>query len=209
MTDKLETLRQYQSWRKGVDVRITAEDIDDAFDWAIAELEKRPAVPDKATGYPGCVPAEHGEAGAYYVEGWNDCRDEMLNASPRSAVPDGWFVEQDKSGGLLVKAPTGEYEPARHIGSTDVFARLIIAMLNAAPQPPSNSGWQPIETAPKDGTPIYVRRPATFVEDFCHVVVWDTEDEWWQVHDGKFFHPLRGDEPTEWKDIETPGGGEG
>ena len=46
MTDKLETLRQYQSWRKGVDVRITADDIDEAIDWAIAELEKRQAVPD-------------------------------------------------------------------------------------------------------------------------------------------------------------------
>ena len=164
MTDKLEILRAYQSWRRGDNEHTMQEAgrnphvIGAAIDWAIAELEKpRPAVPDKIAGYPGYLPPEHGEAGAYYVEGWNDCREEMLNA---------------------------------------------------APKPPGDSGWQPIETAPKDGTPIYVRRPAAFVEDFCHVVTWDAEDEWWQVHDGKFFHPLRGDAPREWRDIEPAEGGE-
>ena len=41
------------------------------------------SVPEKITRYPGgYIPPEHGEAGAYYVEGWNDCVGEMLAAAP-------------------------------------------------------------------------------------------------------------------------------
>ena len=58
-------------------------------------------------------------------------------------------------------------------------------------------GWQPIESAPKDGTAIIVTRPTIFEsEDGWHVVRWD--DGWWQVHCGKFDNPLRGDDPTHW-----------
>jgi hypothetical protein len=60
--------------------------------------------------------------------------------------------------------------------------------------------WQPIDTAHKDGRIIRVARPAYFRGDEGYYVVrWD---EWWQVHDGKFDHPLRGDAPTVWAPLD-------
>lgn len=57
--------------------------------------------------------------------------------------------------------------------------------------------WQPIESAPRDGTLILVARiNQAHPEDEQHIVRWD--DDWWQVHCGKNDHPLRGDEPTHW-----------
>jgi hypothetical protein len=63
--------------------------------------------------------------------------------------------------------------------------------------------WQPIETAPKDGTPILITRPTEWqCEEGWHVVRWD--DDWWQVHDGKFDCPLRGPDPTHWMPLPVP-----
>jgi hypothetical protein len=57
--------------------------------------------------------------------------------------------------------------------------------------------WQPIETAPKDGTPILITRETVFLsEEGWHIVRW--EEDWWTVHDGKFDHALRGPDPTHW-----------
>lgn len=70
--------------------------------------------------------------------------------------------------------------------------------------------WQPIETAPKDGTPILIHRAESDfpLEEAFHVVRWDAffddEPKWWQVHDGKNDHPLRGPEPTHWRALESP-----
>lgn len=68
------------------------------------------------------------------------------------------------------------------------------------------TAWLPIETAPKNGDPIRVRRRySQYIEDREHVVYWDEDhgEGWWMVHDGKFDHPLRGDDPTEWQPIGT------
>ena len=136
MTDKLEILRHYSAiWKESMHVTIDKQ-FRDALDWAIAELEKRPAVPDKATGYPGYVPPEHGEAGAYYVEGWNDCREEMLNAQPCPAVPDGFrLVPVEPTPDMLCAgywSGSGDVSVNEEWARREVYAR----MLNAAPQPP-------------------------------------------------------------------------
>lgn len=61
-------------------------------------------------------------------------------------------------------------------------------------------GWQPIETAPKDGTAILITRSTQFEsEEGWHVVRWD--EDWWQVHCGKFDHLLRGADPTHWQPL--------
>lgn len=68
------------------------------------------------------------------------------------------------------------------------------------------SEWQPIETAPKDGTAIYVYGPDLLreLDGHCAVVRWQTISDgstipWWTVNDGKFGpYDLRGPAPTLW-----------
>jgi len=61
--------------------------------------------------------------------------------------------------------------------------------------------WQPIETAPKDGTPILI-----FTERGQYVADWaEFEIEYWHVHDGKFEpRPVRGPAPTHWIPLPDP-----
>jgi hypothetical protein len=68
------------------------------------------------------------------------------------------------------------------------------------------SDWQPISTAPKDGTQILVYFPQIGVWQ----VLWSREvfnDGFWCVSDNKFEdRPLRGwsDEPTHWMPLPDP-----
>ena len=60
----------------GPDPRVIERKVDELR----AYIEQSQSVPEKISKYPGHVPPEDGEAGSYYVEGWNDCVDEMLAA---------------------------------------------------------------------------------------------------------------------------------
>ena len=61
----------------------------------------------------------------------------------------------------------------------------------AAPQ------WQPIETAPRDGSAILVA-----VGRFIYCVEWNEEFEWWAVDDNKLGpFRLRGQAPTHWHEL--------
>lgn len=67
------------------------------------------------------------------------------------------------------------------------------------------AAWQPIETAPKDGTAILVYGPELLREHtgHCMVVRWQTTEfstvPWWTISDGKFGpYDLRGPSPTHW-----------
>jgi hypothetical protein len=85
-------------------------------------------------------------------------------------------VERDKS------VSDAEYEAT--------IARVGIAL----------AGRQPIETAPKDGTPVLLwAKDLRFPGNTC-VAQYITHDiEWWHVTDGKFGPwPLRGPSPTHW-----------
>lgn len=70
--------------------------------------------------------------------------------------------------------------------------------------------WQPIESAPQDGTSILV-----FVNNEQYVVSWIDPDYfpdgdrtpscWWYVADGKYGpYPLRGHSPTHWMRLPKP-----
>ena len=63
------------------------------------------------------------------------------------------------------------------------------------PSPPEGmAGWQPIETAPKDGQDILVTDGMN-----CYCVEWDEEFDWWTVDDNKLGpFRLRGSAPTHW-----------
>ncbi len=70
------------------------------------------------------------------------------------------------------------------------------------------SEWQPIETAPKDGTPILIRNGK-----YVAVAFWDTDasnydgvdfEPYWAMDDGhEYFRALRGElqNPKEWRHI--------
>lgn len=60
--------------------------------------------------------------------------------------------------------------------------------------------WQPIETAPKDGTAILV-----YAGQFCYCVEWVEEFDWWAVEDNKLGpFRLRGQAPTHWMPLPPP-----
>lgn len=71
------------------------------------------------------------------------------------------------------------------------------------------SDWQPIETAPKDGTDILV---TVGTGGRCHVVAWldehgepSAEYGWWRVDDNKHGpYSLRGASPTHWMPLPDP-----
>lgn len=67
----------------------------------------------------------------------------------------------------------------------------------------AKEGWQPIETAPKDGTYILIHNDrGTCVAYFERG--WG-QDGWWLLDDGKNYEiPLRGSAPTHWHPIPTP-----
>ena len=75
----------------------------------------------------------------------------------------------------------------------------------AHPSPPEGmAGWQPIETAPKDGQAILVTDGMN-----CYCVEWDEEFDWWTVDDNKLGpFRLRGSAPTHWTPLPpAPGPG--
>lgn len=55
------------------------------------------------------------------------------------------------------------------------MSKTIARALDAAPPSPAASRWRPIETAPKDGTPIWVYCPYSYQ---CSVV-WSEIDSGW------------------------------
>ena len=60
--------------------------------------------------------------------------------------------------------------------------------------------WQPIETAPKDGTAVLVSEGR-----FCSCVEWNEEFDWWAVDDNKLGpFRLRGAAPTHWQPLPNP-----
>ena len=68
------------------------------------------------------------------------------------------------------------------------------------------AGWQPIETAPKDGQAILVTDGM-----YCYCVEWDEEFDWWTVDDNKLGpFRLRGSAPTHWMPLPpVPGPADG
>ena len=63
-----------------------------------------------------------------------------------------------------------------------------------------SEAWQPIETAPKDGTAVLVSEGR-----FIHCVEWNDEYEWWAVDDNKLGpFRLRGTAPTHWQPLPPP-----
>lgn len=60
--------------------------------------------------------------------------------------------------------------------------------------------WQPIETAPKDGTAVLLwAKDLRFPGRMCVAQYANYDIEWWYVTDGKFGPwPLRGPSPTHW-----------
>ena len=54
-----------------------------------------PRVPEAMTEYKGYVPPEDGSAAEYYIDGWNDCRDEMLTTTPPHPESEGEELAKD------------------------------------------------------------------------------------------------------------------
>ena len=68
-----------------------------------------------------------------------------------------WVLVPREPNMAMIDAGRDEAGPRRHLSVSRIYMR----MLSASPSPPKadgpgEDGWQPIETAPKDGTPIWV-----------------------------------------------------
>lgn len=69
--------------------------------------------------------------------------------------------------------------------------------------------WQPIETAPKDGTLVELYQATEPSEPKISCCFWDDYDvDGWAVNDNKHFPPLRGPEPTHYRIPQPPKEGE-
>jgi hypothetical protein len=65
---------------------------------------------------------------------------------------------------------------------------------------PPAQAWQPIDTAPTDGSAILVSEGR-----FCFCVEWNLEFNWWAVDDNKLGpFRLRGSAPTHWMPLPPP-----
>lgn len=70
------------------------------------------------------------------------------------------------------------------------------------------SEWEPIETAPKDGTHVLIYQTDVLAPNH-YVAAYDDEwgngEGWWVVCDGKVPDlPLRGPQPTHWMRLPDP-----
>lgn len=74
-----------------------------------------------------------------------------------------------------------------------VALRTLLAL---ASQPPTDGGWEPIETAPKDGTEVMGYLP---VAKKARVVVWRLHWDQWQTVPG-----YNAAKPTHWRPIPVP-----
>ena len=75
-----------------------------------------------------------------------------------------------------------------------------IAELEAAQPERQPMQWQPIETAPRDGTAILVSEGRS-----CYCVEWIEEFDWWAVDDNKLGpFRLRGQAPIHWMPLPPP-----
>lgn len=69
------------------------------------------------------------------------------------------------------------------------------------------TSWQPIETAPKDETPVILYiPPGTYRSGFMCSAHWTKHNiEYWHVDDNKNEpYPLRGGSPTHWHLLPEP-----
>lgn len=94
-----------------------------------------------------------------------------------------------------------------HVGlAPEDASKIARALAPSVPQVP-----QPIESAPKDGTPILVRCPHGW---YAATWFWDYQPDcpdagisWWYVDDNKHGpFPLRGASPTHWLPLPPPPG---
>jgi hypothetical protein len=115
-----------------------------------------------------------------YVAGFEACREAAKNVADRAA-------ERDEEYAYKYPDEARKFDQRAHRAKTISDA---IAALPAAAT--ASAGWQPIETAPKDGTPLLLGWP-TF-----HPLVGHCEDGLWGELDSDFgFEPFE-NTPTHW-----------
>lgn len=120
-----------------------------------------------------------------------------MTETTTTTIPAGWPTpEMLEAGNEKIKAsfpyPTAE----------EIFGAMMSAAPSPAPAAPSAAQWMPIETAPKDGTPVLIWGATLCVPGEMVVGIRSDEHddlELWDIHDGKHGpHRLRGPSPTHW-----------
>jgi hypothetical protein len=72
-------------------------------------------------------------------------------------MTDGWVL-------VPAEATVDMHDAGQNAAETDNASGIYAAMLAAAPPPPAVEGWQPIETAPKDGSDILILASGMAIE---------------------------------------------
>lgn len=98
--------------------------------------------------------------------------------------------------------PLGSMPPAdRERYVTRISQALFEAHKAGRAEMKEEANWQPIETAPKDGTRIDVWRRGERLTD----VFWSDEEEWWSYMGDTYPIPLAASPaPTHWRPLPAP-----
>ncbi len=130
---------------------------------------------------------------------WN-----LLREQKEYLVDTNYFLESEYTDGIINLIDFIQDEASTVLGEEVIFGRE---------QSPESS-WQPIETAPKDGTPILVFKPAGEYGELLELVAWETLTHCLDDPESGWLCPYseqdeRGggvfvDNPTHWMPLPTP-----
>lgn len=93
------------------------------------------------------------DAARYGAGDWSELVDALERRASPASVPEGWKLVPVEPTMEMCEAGWNEYDLQEHFSVRFMYERMIAA----APTPPvSKDRWQPIETAPKETTQMFV-----------------------------------------------------
>lgn len=133
-------------------------------------------------------------------------RDEMTNT--QSQEPEGLLLVEQVDREAASKVRPHSYNSALILegkrDGTDIVQAAAHARLSALTSQPNTEGWQPIDTAPRDGQEVDVWYASSISRPGLREanVHWNGHDGFWRRRDRT--HCIYGEYPTHWRPLPAP-----